>query len=224
MLRLPIFITILVCILPISIASAQTPQQQATPVSPGHPPSPPEISTAHRGFLAKMTIGGGYLSLRTDVNGTDLNISGLAMPVGVVAGLAVIENLFIIFGVDGYVAFNPSASAGSVETEVDGTATAVTVGGGVLYYIMPYDIFVQGVVGAGFSRLILDGDPTPGETDWGPSFSLSAGKEWWFGGDVDNTRWGFGLGLNFVAGFYPDEDETVVATGLGVIATFGAEL
>ena len=66
------------------------------------------------------------------------------------------------------------------------------IGGGITYYIMPSNIFLQGSLGIGNFNLIDNDKKTSVSTDRGFSMQLKVGKEWWI-----SKRWRLGVALTY---------------------------
>jgi hypothetical protein len=106
------------------------------------------------------------------------------------------ENFGLYFDLYGANAFRSELSLeGSEDTTFNTVFQTTSIGLGATYYLMPSNIYAAVGVGAGFlyttaySRVDETFVLTGGETSkFGPTVSLSLGKEWWV-----HPAWGVGL-------------------------------
>lgn len=153
------------------------------------------------GFFLRLSGGGGGASSELDYSGTKSKIEGTTGDMNLAIGGIVAKNLALHGTVWGWIVSDPDLSVGSSTQTLDGFADFSAFGGGVTYYFMPANIYISGSLGLG--TLSLDGDiggiDASGETELGPAFDLTLGKEWWVG-----TSWGLGVAIS--GGFHSVKD------------------
>jgi hypothetical protein len=86
----------------------------------------------------------------------------------------------------------------------DASLTAFMFGGGFTYYFMPGNIYLTGVLGAGFLSA-RSADDRAQSSDPGIAFNFDIGKEWWVGGN-----WGLGFARRPPACAQAEEASVVV--------------
>ncbi|MEJ2568686.1 MAG: hypothetical protein P8Z50_07445, partial [candidate division WOR-3 bacterium] len=84
---------------------------------------------------------------------------------------------------------------------VNGSLILSGCGVGITYYIMPINSYISPSVGIG--RLTLESGGETGDTDMGPIFDFTVGKEWWVGGS-------WGLGIAGAVGYHSVRDSEEV--------------
>jgi hypothetical protein len=165
-----------------------------------HAQAPPGART-HDGFFLRFLAGGGPGRLVIDnVMGNEVkftSIAGGAFHFQI--GGAVKENLILFGDVGGFALTDPDVeSGGSTESGANLDITASGFGGGLSYYIMPANIFLSASVLASTNALTYQSENY--ESELGPSFLVSVGKEWWVG-----NSWGLGVAVLLELGFTRDQ-------------------
>lgn len=174
--------------------------------------SPRQILAGDRahvsGLFLRLSGGGGAASTEIDYAGTKTKIEGSTADINLAIGGIIAKNLALHGTVWGWITSDPDVTEGSVTIPLNGFADFSAFGGGITYYFMPANIYLSGSVGVG--TLSLDGDiagiDVTGETDLGPAFDITIGKEWWVG-----TSWGLGVALS--GGFHSVKDGGVDTSG-----------
>ena len=167
------------------------------------------------GFFLRLS--GGLGTAQSEFGDLDLKLSGLTGDFDIAIGGVVAPNLALHGTVFGWSATNPDAEVDGMSGELDGSVTVSSIGGGVTYYFMPANIYVSG--SAGIAKLSVETEWGVGETDFGPSFGITLGKEWWVG-----SSWG--LGIAGAAGYHsvPEKDIEGNWSGFNLAVRFTATL
>jgi len=138
------------------------------------------------GFFLRLSAGGGFANTKLESGNANVKMSGGAGDLNFAIGAIVSPNLALHGTLFGWLVDDPdikvSGTGGQANADLDLTA----FGGGVTYYFMPSNIYVSGSVGIG--KLSIKGGGTYGETDPGPVFDLTVGKEWWV-----SSSWALGV-------------------------------
>jgi hypothetical protein len=159
------------------------------------------------GFAQERTHTGFYLSMQAGpafgyINGNDnqdnsFKVTGTAMAFDILIGGAVQENL-ILYGVIGLKSiYGPSIDGFFFGQELDGTLNdnysfdEYLFGGGSTYYLKN-NFFVSGTLGMGYFSFMDEVNRTTTDTNYGFSYQIKAGKEWWI-----SSRWALGAALEY---------------------------
>jgi hypothetical protein len=172
-------------------------------------PTPAATEHEHRGFFLRPHVGFGYVT----ASGQGTELRGLGFSAGIMIGAAIVKNL-VLFGEFAFQVVGSGKYEGPVRPgpgETVGLAAAV-FGGGVAYYIMPYNLHASVAVDylamqitVGERALLLD--PS------GFAFHVTLGKEWYV-----SRRLGLGLAAQALLGFVGDY--TLFGIGLAGTLTF----
>jgi hypothetical protein len=169
--------------------------------------APGDKGQDHEGLMFRATAGGGtgaykitgrteQLDLRQG-SATDLQELNGASGFTLSLGGAIEENLivhgtFTNFGImDGH------------DDPVHDGLDIYSIGLGLTYYWMPYNVYFTGSVGPSVS-LLQDGDDNYVNDAWGGQATAAIGKEWWLGDD-----WGLGFAVQGAYSYTSDGDVTV---------------
>lgn len=169
----------------------------------------------HDGFYLRMHLGPGYTSVSAD-DDKKTKLSGSGAGFGVSIGGMVVEN-FGIFGViSDTVASNPELEfdGETYDTKKDVSAGIVGLGAGVVYYVMPVNLYVSGALMADEFSIQEDGDEIA-HSDKGLGLELMVGKEWWA-----SDNWG--LGVAGALRFTSVSEDSTNWTGKGFNVVFSA--
>jgi hypothetical protein len=187
--------------------------------------APPLVDTAcaqsppdrHMGVQLRATAGPALLTATQDVgDGQSSEITGVALGFGFALGTMVTDHLAINMDL-------VLARAGSADYDVlqDAVFTAVHLGAGVTYWLMPENIFLAASVGA--ARSSVSGEPiridvelpNSESTRVGLGVHLSLGKQWWV-----SRRWGLGASLGILGSTAanPDVGRDTNRVTVGLIA------
>lgn len=153
----------------------------------------------HTGFYLSMQAGPafGYINAN-DNQGNSFKVTGTAMAFDILIGGAVQENL-ILYGAVGYKSiYGPTIDGFFSGQEIDDfkfsndySIDEFLLGGGSTYYLKN-NFFVSGTLGMGYFSFIDDVNRTTTDTNYGFSYQLKAGKEWWI-----SPRWALGAALEY---------------------------
>jgi len=176
--------------LPFLVLAAVASAQEA---APGYPPG----YHRHDGFYLSLNPGIALGKTVIDGPGYRETAKGGASVVELRLGGAVRPNLILSGDFIVRTSRNPDVSPASSPLQSgDFRFTDGTLGLGLTYYFMPYNVYLSGTVGSG-RILFLDVDNSTGSSsDGGLSLTLKAGKEWWV-----SKNWGLGVagGYGFVS-------------------------
>jgi hypothetical protein len=193
-----------------TIAAAQPgagapPPPPPPPPGGGYYPAQPgygyEDPGAHRhdGFFLRFWIGPAYTSMK--VEDADLEVTGGGGSFGIMAGVAVQENLIVFGQLFDDIATNPTVKQDGQDLgESNVNAGVVGVGAGLAYYFMPSNVYVSGALTYQEITVQDDGEELA-HTDFGPGVSLMVGKEWWV-----SNNWGVGVALQLFGGSMKDSE------------------
>jgi hypothetical protein len=164
------------------------------------PPAPPAESTVHRhlgGFL-RLDGGIGYVSSSASVSGTSASMGGVAIPVGIVFGGAVSENIIIAGDLWGISAVSPTYALGGQSASAANSSFALGgLGLNLTYYFMPHNIYLS--VTPSLVHLTMTTAGTYSSSQAGFGAKVGLGKEWWVG-----DHWGLGVAAQFFLGINTD--------------------
>jgi len=176
---------------------------------PGYPPgyAPPRYAPSeptHSGLYLHLHLGGGFTSVTGSGGyaGT-VKYSGGGPSFAVAVGGAVAPNLALFGNLFFTGSSDLKVSSGGYTTDSSGDTLLVGIGGGIVYYFMPVNIFISAaVVSVQFEADDANGK-TIHESDFGVGFQGMIGKEFWV-----SEHWGLGAALEFVgAGSMKDKDD-----------------
>lgn len=206
-----------------AFAQVPRPAPSTTPPAsaPLSGPAPSSGSHRHDGGYFRGIVGPAYVYLSVD--DVDYTVKGPGFVLGIAGGYVVAKNLILCAEAFGDIALNPGVDEFGRSRNTRGTkAGNVGLGAGLVYYIMPANVFVSATLAASQIRMSgasrSDGGGTE-TSNWGPSVSLMLGKEWWVADD-----WGLGVaGQIFVSKLADSLDGpgwTVVSGGVAFSATY----
>ncbi len=175
--------------------------------------------STHDGLLVRVQLGLG--SLRS--TSTALTAQGASANVGLAVGGMVNERL----GVYGEYfdatsvgpSFEPSQPVGRFRDEdPDVQASLSGFGAGVVYYVMPTNLYVAATLGAACASL-RERQVLTHRSRFGPALVASVGREWWL-----DPEWGLGLAAVAHVARLPDQGggptQQIGAFQLALTATF----
>lgn len=170
--------------------------------------------------------GGFFLRLSTGIGGAQAEYSdpsamklyGVSSDMNIAIGMIVFPNMALHATMYGWMLSEPAAEIGGSEGEFPGDATLGSLGVGLTYYLMPANLYLSGSVGFSVMSVEVFGTFT-GETDAGPAFDVTLGKEWWVGGS-----WGLGVAGGFGYFSVPDKDVDENWSGFSLGVRFTATL
>ena len=148
-------------------------------------------SRDHRGgFLLRLSTGVGGAGTEFDDPSFPASFSGLSTDVNIAIGGCIFNNFALHATLFGFSMPDPEYAVGGVTGTFDGVVSVFSFGVGFTYYIMPANVYFSGSAGIGSLELEIGGVSI--ESDPGPAFDITLGKEWWVGGS-----WGLGLAGTF---------------------------
>jgi len=152
----------------------------------------------HTGFYLSMQLGPAFGYINGSNNVVDsFTITGKSLAFDIKVGTALQENL-ILFGALGYKWIDaPTIDGVFLDEELDKytfnsdhSMTEFYIGGGSTYYLK-HNFFLSGTLGGGTFQF-SEASSLLYKTNWGLSYQLMAGKEWWI-----SSRWSMGLALEY---------------------------
>jgi hypothetical protein len=185
------------------------------------PPPPPATERRHLGVQLRGVAGPSYLHAVQAVAGEQTTISGPGMQVEFALGHMVGERFAL--NMDLVVAHSFSAEYGVL---ADTTFTALHLGAGATYWLMPANVYLAGSIG--FARSSVEGEPvridievpTSDPSEIGVGLHLAVGKQWWV-----SERVGLGATLSLLSSVAnnpiggEDTDRLLFGAALGFSAT-----
>jgi hypothetical protein len=169
---------------------------------PDSPPSTHQSSVhRHLGLFLRVDAGVGYLgSFATSPTSGELSTGGFAVPFGVAAGWAVIENFVVAADLWGAMAPSPRITAhGQSFSHNDAHEVLGGLGVNLTCYIMPDNLYVTVTPSAVLVGVTESGVLKSSTVGFGAK--VAVGKEWWVG-----DHWGLGVAAQFVFGLTPEKN------------------
>jgi hypothetical protein len=146
------------------------------------PPAPPPApEREHRGFFLRFDGGLGYLSSSATPDGAGQSMGGLAIPVGISVGAAVVPNLIV---------------AGEAWGSFTRSPSLVGLGVQLTWYFMPANVYLSVTPSIGILAVPIYGVVAAAHA--GFAGKVAVGKEWWVG-----RKWGLGVAGQFHFGSNP---------------------
>lgn len=149
----------------------------------------------HDGFFLRLTLGAGGGAVGFDVPaGDDTAFAGGGWASSLDLGGALDDDI-TFFGrarIASLVSPAVSIDGDELGPASDAIATQSMLGVGISYYVMPLNLYFDGVVGVAVIASGYDyaGDDRDYESDIGFGFDLDVGKEWWV-----SDNWGLGAAV-----------------------------
>jgi hypothetical protein len=137
------------------------------------------------GFFLRLSAGAGYAQTEFGDPAT-MKYFGSCGDFNFAVGGIVLRNFAVHGSLLVWPILDPTVEAGGDSEKLSGSLTLSAVGVGITYYIMPINIYIS--PSAGIGRLTLELGGSTGDTEMGPIFDFTLGKEWWVGGS-----WGLGV-------------------------------
>ncbi len=177
----------------------------------------------HDDIYARLSVGPGYTTLLSLDRGTRYRAFGATISIEASIGGEVAEDLLLHLTALHWSLLAPSHTVnGSSVTGTGGQGSAIAVGPGFTYYIMPWNIFASLSIGLGRMFMTKPSEQVPGggppvayASDTGWMVHISAGKEWW----VDE-QWLLGASAYLMYSTFPEPGGLPVWGG----PTFGARM
>jgi hypothetical protein len=168
------------------------------------------------GFFLRLSAGGGYAQSEYYGGPAALKISGVGGDMNFAIGMGVLPNLSVHATIFGWFLPEPTGEMGRISADLLGDVMVSSFGAGVTYYIMPANVYLSASVGAAMLSVDVG---FPAETDIGPAFDVTLGKEWWVGGS-----WGLGVAAGFGYHSVPDQGIDENWSGYNLVVRFTATL
>jgi hypothetical protein len=168
------------------------------------------------GFFLRLSTGFGGAQTEYSDPSFPPKFSGLSGDANIAIG-ASFNNFVLHATIFGFVISDPALEIGGVSGTFNGNVSVYSVGVGVTYYLMPANLYLSG--SAGIGSLELDMGAGSIESDPGPAFDLTLGKEWWVGGS-----WGLGVAGAFGYHSIKESDSEYGWSGVNLAVRFTATL
>ena len=151
----------------------------------------------HTGFFLSMGLGPAFGKITSDMGHEQIDMSGAGYKFDFKIGGAVKENLILHATMISTMLDGPSVKSSyygmlGKTTNSISISENMLIGGGLTYYIMPFNLFLSGSLGLGNYSLTDIDSNVNGSTNNGVSMQLKVGKEWWV-----SRRWGLGIALTY---------------------------
>ena len=162
------------------------------------------------GFFLRLSTGIGYVQSEFG-DPASSKLYGPGSDMNMAVGMGVLPNLSLHATMFGWMLSEPTVEIGGSSGGFPGDVMLYSLGVGFTYYLMPVNIYLSGSVGV--AAMTVDVIGITAETDPGPAFDVTLGKEWWVGGN-----WGLGVAGGFGYHSVPDKnvDENWSGYSLGV--------
>ena len=174
--------------------------------APAHAIDPAQAET-HDDVYVRLAIGAGYQTLLAPDRGTRYRTFGAAVGTEIDVGGEVAENLILHVTVLHWSMILPTHLVAGQEVDSSGgQASAIAVGPGLTYYVMPWNIFFSLTIGLGRMFMTRPAEQTElgdvpfefaSNTGW--MVHGMVGKEWW----VDD-QWLVGAGAFAMISVFPE--------------------
>jgi hypothetical protein len=167
-----------------------------------------------------MGLGVGGLSLSMDNSGTKTEIGGTSFGVAFAFGAALTRQLIIYGEFFTLGTSDPNVKVnGQSRTLATANASLFGIGPGVTYYFGESNFYLSGTLA--FSQVTFTGalqdNRAQSDTNWGATFKISAGKEWWA-----SDNWGLGIAAQLALGSMKDDHLAVQESTSTPAWNFGA--
>ena len=180
-----------------------------------------EPEPRHMGVQLRGYAGPALLHALQELGGEQNTLDGFGVAFDFALGAMVSENLAL--NMDLVVAYSGAADYGVLE---DTLFTAIHLGAGVTYWVMPANVYLAASLGA--ARSSIEGNPvhidievpTSDPSEIGVGAHLAIGKQWWA-----SRRVGLGLVLSLLSSIAPNPtggentDRILLGTTLAFSAT-----
>jgi hypothetical protein len=184
---------------------------------PGYPPyqgypnayypyAPPQKAPGahlHDGFYLRMGLGVGGMSLSMDNSGTKTEIGGTSFGVAFAFGAALTRHLIVYGEFFTVGTSDPNVKVNGQSRTLDtANASLFGVGPGVTYYFGESNFYLSGTLALSQVTFTgaLEDNRAQSDTNWGATFKISAGKEWWA-----SDNWGLGIAAQLALGSMKDD-------------------
>ena len=170
--------------------------------------------------------GGFFLRLSTGIGGAETEFSdpsfpakfsGVSSDANIAVGACIFNNFALHATLFGFTMPEPKYELGGLEGPFNGNVSVFSFGAGFTYYLMPANIYLSGSAGMGSLELEIGAGAI--ESDPGPAFDLTLGKEWWVGGS-----WGLGVAGTFGYHSIKESDFEYGWSGINLGVRFSATL
>lgn len=167
----------------------------------------PAVAYAHDDIFARLAVGAGYQSLLAPDRGVRYHTFGAALSVELSVGGEVAENLLLHVTALHWSLLHPFYEVdGAGVSDRSGEASAIAVGPGMTYYVMPWNLFATLSIGLGRMFMTKPASQNPDadvsariDSSTGWIVHGAIGKEWW----VDE-QWLLGASLFVLMSTFPE--------------------
>ena len=144
-------------------------------------------------------------------------MSGTCNDINIAIGGIIYPNLALHATLFGWLVDDPKLEVARASHVTTRDLNLSAFGGGLTYYIMPLNLYISGSLGSG--TLSLEEPGGEGETNSGPVFDLTIGKEWWV-----SSRWGLGAAASFGYHSIPEKGADDNWSGTSFVLRFSATM
>lgn len=197
----------------LAVATPSLVQAEVQPPPKSPEPSPKVTERAHDDFFLSVQIPVGHRNYVASLDGDDLQLSGFGAGFTLMLGGEVASNLIVTGELTALSLPNPDVSFNGADTESgDFGVTLSQLGAGVIYYLMPANVYFGGSLLFSRTSLDLEGEVVA-RTKLGMGAALRAGKEFWIA-----DQWALSAGVEARGASMVDEDGAdVLAGGLSLV-------
>jgi hypothetical protein len=196
----------------LALAEQNSAAQQSPPANASPAQNTQAGVRAHDDFFLNVQIPVGHRNHVASLDGDDLQLSGFGAGFVLMLGGEVASDLIVVGELGALSLPSAELSLNGVESESeDFSVTLSQFGAGVVYYLMPANVYVGASLLLSRSSLQFDGDDVA-RTKLGMGAALRAGKEFWVG-----EQWALGAGIEARGASMVDEaGADVLAGGLSL--------
>ncbi len=169
------------------------------------------------GFFLRLSTGGGGAETEFSDPSFPAKFYGASSDANIAIGACVFNNFALHATMFGIVMPEPTYELGGLEGMFNGNVSVFSIGIGGTYYLMPANIYFSGSMGFGTIKLEIGGGAV--ESDPGPAFDITLGKEWWVGGN-----WGLGVAGSFGYHSIKESESDYGWSGTSLAVRFSATL
>ena len=175
-------------------------------------------SRDHRGgFFLRLSTGLGGANTEFSDPSFAAKFSGASSDANIAIGGCIFNNFALHATLFGFMLPEPKYELGGLEGVFNGDVSVFSLGAGFTYYLMPSNIYLSGSAGVGSLQLEMGGGAI--ESDPGPAFDITLGKEWWVG-----SSWGLGVAGTFGYHSIKESDSEYGWSGISLGVRFSATL
>src|SRR5262245_14833321 len=160
-------------------------------------------------FFFRFSVGAGTANVRIEPSGFEsTKFHGPTVDLDLAAGVTVRENLALHVTSFGWNMTNPNLVQPRLEGRYLGNIVLACYGVGATWYFTKSNLYLTGSAGVGQLKFDLIELSVRDRSEYGPAFTLGAGKEWWLGES-------FALGMSASFAYVRAQDSTVPESWAG---------